>query len=306
MTLRSLAISLALLAAFVSNSWGQSKETPPSKAKAESRAQAQPRTDEQDAAADQRGTEKFPLSVKMVGVEKTQPSADKSAKEDEKQPTDWWMFGVTAIVAFIALLQLFAFIAQARYMKRTVFEMRKTTHTTIRAARASIKSAGAIVAAERARFFVVIDQCNLAHLVGKFQNEGRLTPGENISISFRFKNYGKTPGILKERIIDSVIAEELPETLPLLLRVKDFPETMIGSMNETKLDWFGPAELPTTEQMGAVMRNTKRFWLYGRLYYNDVFGNPQVHCFYFRSKSNAAMNHCVLEPVEPKGHKEST
>ena len=159
---------------------------------------------------------------------------------------------------------------------------------------------------ERGRFFIVLKNYNLSHLIKAVKDNGRLTPGENISIEFYFKNYGKTPGILKERVIGSVIAEELPDTLPLPLSVKDFPETMIGAGNCTKPDWFGPDTFPTGPEIGEVGRNNKRFWFYGRLYYDDVFGDPQVHCFYFRSKSNVAGDHCVLEPVEPKAHKKST
>jgi hypothetical protein len=174
------------------------------------------------------------------------------------------------------------------------------------AANAAKEAADAVSAVERARFFIVVEEHNLSHLVRTFQNVGRLTPGENISIKFCFKNYGKTPGILKERIIGSVIADELPDSLPLLLSIKDFPETMIGSADETKSDWFSPYTIPTTPEIGAIARNSIRFWLYGRLYYDDVFGEAQVHCFYFRSKSDAAANQCVLEPVEPKDHKKST
>lgn len=56
----------------------------------------------------------------------------------------------------------------------------------------------------------------------------------------------------------------------------------------------------------AIGRNNTRFWFYGRLYYKDVFGDPQVHCFYFRSKTNPSAEHCVSEPVEPEGHQKST
>jgi hypothetical protein len=205
----------------------------------------------------------------------------------------------TAALVFVAGIQAGLFVWQLRYMRQGIQD-------AATAANAAATSADALVASERARFFIVIDHCNLSHLVGLFQQSGRVRPGENVSVKFFFKNYGKTPGILKERVVNSVIAEELPETLALPLSVKNFRETMIGGGNSTDFEFFGPTDLPTNEQLAAIMRNNKRFWFYGRLYYNDVFGDPQVHCFYFRSRSNAAGDQCVLEPLEPEGHKKST
>jgi hypothetical protein len=210
------------------------------------------------------------------------------------------------VTFFIFLLQLIAFSLQACYMKRTVVEMRKTTHATIRATRAAGKSADAVVAVERARFFIVLERHNLSLLIKAVRDNGHLPPGENVNFTFSFKNYGKTPGILKEQVIGSVIADELPKTLFLPLSVKNFPETMIGGGFPTHPSNFGPDPAATSAEIGAIGRNNTRFWFYGRLYYDDVFGDPQVHCFYFRSKSSPNMEECVMEPVEPKGHKKST
>jgi hypothetical protein len=298
-------VALTLLAAFASESWGQSKQ--------QSSGNETPKT-EQTTKSDQRGTPNQPLSVNVVPTDEQKADAQKKDTEaavkatDDKKLVEYTGYQVLIgiVTFFIFVLQLIAFSLQARYMKRTVVEMRKTTHATIRATRAAGKSADAAVAAERGRFFIILENDNLGHLIGAFRNVGHLSPGENISIKFCFKNYGKTPCILKEQIIGYVIADRLPDSLLLPLSVKDFPETMIGSGNQTKSAFFSPDTPPTTDQIGAIVRNNARFWLYGRLYYDDVFGKPQVHCFYFRSHSNAAGNHCVLESIEPKDHKKST
>src|SRR6266478_4838934 len=54
MRFRCLAIALALLAAFTSDSWGQSKQPPPNKQTT------------QPPATDQRGTDQVPLAVKVL------------------------------------------------------------------------------------------------------------------------------------------------------------------------------------------------------------------------------------------------
>ena len=186
-----------------------------------------------------------------------------------------------------------------------IFTVRLAQSTRV-AADAAKESSDAAVAVERARFFIVLEDCNLSHLVTAFRDFGRLTPGDSINIKFCFKNYGKTPGILKLRIIGSLFAAELPDTLPLPLSVKDFPETMIGGDAQTMSSCFSPTIAPTADEIGSVMTNNLPFWFYGRLYYDDVFGRSQVHCFYFRSRSNSTGDSCVLEPVEPTGQKKST
>jgi hypothetical protein len=167
-------------------------------------------------------------------------------------------------------------------------------------------SADAAVAAERARFFIVIEKHNLTEIIEHVENRGALASGENFSIQCHFKNYGKTPGIIKELSIGSMIVPHLPDDLPFILSAKDFPEHMIGAGWSTQPDQFySPVTLPNDAQVRAIGRNTTRFWLYGRLYYDDVFGQHQVHCFYFRSVSTLGQK-CVLEPFEPKNQKKST
>lgn len=79
MKLRCLVIALALLAAFASDSWGQSKRPPGSDASSKQNTQS--------AAPDQRGTENMPLSVKILPGEKTGAETTKEKYEAEEKPT---------------------------------------------------------------------------------------------------------------------------------------------------------------------------------------------------------------------------
>ena len=215
---------------------------------------------------------------------------------------DPWSVLITAIgTVAIAGFTLTLWQSSEKMWKLT----RVSTVSARRAAKAAKISADAAYAAERARFFIVIEKHNLEEIIDNLDKRGSLAAGENISIKYHFRNYGKTPGILKEVVIDSVLASELPESLPLMLSTKDFPEFMIGGGTSTKSKDYSPATPPRGPQVAAVGRNNIRFWLYGRLYYDDVFGGHQVHCFYFRSQRKPGET-CALELVEPKNHKRST
>src|SRR5262249_44846174 len=70
----------------------------------------------------------LPEIVKAVEVD---PNATIPPKQDmkeiERNSTDWWMFGATIGIGFIGLLQLLAFIRQARYLRIAAQEMHATT-----------------------------------------------------------------------------------------------------------------------------------------------------------------------------------
>jgi hypothetical protein len=93
-----------------------------------------------------------------------------------------------------------------------------------------------------------------------------------------------------------------PQSNPVV--TKEFTEYMIGASGFTKPDGYSPVTGPNLSQVQAIGRNNARLWFYGRLYYDDVFGNHQVHKFYFRSvKINGG---CILQPFEYKDHNKST
>ena len=112
MKLRCLAIVLALLAAFASDSWGQSPPKNPD---------SEPKSAQQATPSDQRGTEQFPVIVKVVPTPKTAEESAADRKETEnKNASDWWLVKLTAALAFIGFLQLFVFGWQGIQLRRTV------------------------------------------------------------------------------------------------------------------------------------------------------------------------------------------
>jgi hypothetical protein len=198
----------------------------------------------------------------------------------------------TALLAFVSIFQGFLLL--------------RADKTARIAADAAKRSADSAFAAERARFFIVIESHNLTAVLGNVEGRGILAAGENFSIRYRFQNYGKTPAIIKVMTIDSMIATDPAEPPIHFLSIKDFPEYMIGAGGSTKVDWYSPMQAPHLSQVQAVGRNTARLWFYGRLYYDDVFGNHQVHKFYFRSVRTIGTGDCILQPYEYKDYNQST
>jgi hypothetical protein len=212
-------------------------------------------------------------------------------------PTDSVGLYTLVLAAFTAVLAIVSIFQGVLLLRAD-----KTTRI---AANAAMQSADAAFAAERARFFIVIEQHNLTNIIEHVERSGMLGGGENLWIRYHFQNYGKTPGIIKALSLNSIIAAEPADSPSHPVIVKDFLEYMIGTNSPTKQDSFGPITPPNLSQVQAIGRNSERFWFYGRLYYGDVFGNHQVHKFYFRSH-RVSGGVCTLQPFDYKDYNKST
>jgi hypothetical protein len=173
------------------------------------------------------------------------------------------------------------------------------------AAVAAKESADAAVAAERARFFIVIDGYNIGRILGAFEGTefgaiGRTTPP---TISYCFKNYGKTPGIIRETCLGITFAAD-PVIPVYLVKISSFPEYMIGADGSTAPKEISLYQSLTADQAGAISRNTGRLWFFGRMDYRDVFGEPQVHRFYFRTVM--IEGECILQPYDYEHYNQSS
>lgn len=124
MRLRRLVIGLAFLAAFASDSRGQSKQTT-----------SPPTQSGQASKAYDRGTEQSPVIVKVLPTKESEEKAAADARhEDEKAENDRrlarfteWLLWATAALSAIALLQLFVFSWQGIQLKASVIAARETS-----------------------------------------------------------------------------------------------------------------------------------------------------------------------------------
>lgn len=87
-----------------------------------------------DATQDERGTDKAPLSVKLLNTGKSKSeTAQEAQQEKDTTSTNRWVIRLGFVGVGIALLQLVAFIFQAIRLKQTIAVMRDTARRDLRA-----------------------------------------------------------------------------------------------------------------------------------------------------------------------------
>jgi hypothetical protein len=194
-------LALAVLVAFASDSWGQSKR-PPTK-----NQQEQAQSEQQKAAPDQRGTEQLPFIVQPLPAKKTAEIIENEKREaKEKANSDWWTWalGIFTIIALFG--QLTVFIAQAYFLWGTL-------KATAIAAKAGSDSVAASVDAfnklERPYIFV--------SNVQRFFHDDKRAPMGIASVAYQVGNHGKTPAIIEN--VRAVISSGTEPDTPI--RVDD-------------------------------------------------------------------------------------
>jgi hypothetical protein len=147
-------------------------------------------------------------------------------------------------------------------------------------ARAAEQSAKAAIAAERARFFIIIIKHNLNDVlatIGMYPNSPTMPLRFEPRIEYVFKNYGKTPGIINEVSHGLVVHPGPPEPV-YAVSGHLFVENMIAAGEGTENQTFdGPILFDSIADGLPILVGQKHIWFYGRFDYEDVFGNPQVH-----------------------------
>jgi hypothetical protein len=283
-----MALLMALLLAMLGDSWGQS-QPPSSRAPAaqSSQPQSTPANGNQTPHSDQRGTDKSPLIVK---IQPTQESDAKTAAdlkhEDEKTANDRAialftarLFWATVALSVIAFFQFVIFIWQG-------IQLRRTVGATNSSAKAAQESADALVAVERARFYVVI----AGHDLNRFIQTARRHPNSegmemsgDVRIDYSFKNYGKTPGLIIEISHGIALSEEPPVPVYTVVRQAPIEYMVAGSSSTEKHACEAQLAINSVGAAKLVETGRKRIWFYGRFDYRDVItGEHQVHRFYFR------------------------
>ena len=161
--------------------------------------------------------------------------------------------------------------------------------STRMAANAAKESADALTQSERAHIFIkieaqdflgVLSSANLANVTA----DGLVaTP---VTVEFRFKNYGKTPAILKEMSRDIIISADFPgkiEYFPI-----EFATTgrIVAADAETNPPMKCIRTRLSKRELTEIIRAQKSFWFYGRLLYDDIFGSGHEHRFIYQYSRN--------------------
>ena len=84
--------------------------------------------------SNERGTDKAPLAVKLLNTGKSEQEASQEAAQIQNENNaEWWVRVLTAALVGVGLLQLFAYIIQARRLKQTIGVMHDTAERQLRA-----------------------------------------------------------------------------------------------------------------------------------------------------------------------------
>ncbi len=280
---RAVIIALALLLARSGDSWGQSQRPP-------NRNQAQ--TTQQPATTDQRGTEKSPAFVKILPPEDAdakakQEAADRAAKD--ALDTNTIRLGIAAIA--VAFLQFIAIGVQAWFLWRTV----RVSGIAAKAAKDSADIAKRTLAVTQRAFVQVTDFPWL-------WRPDTDRPGKYFyDISPIIENVGNTPTVDMKIIRSSVLRDSvLPDDF-------DFPypiepgASLIGAHQKIRADGVNILD----DELLAVQRGEKYFYIWGTITYRDVFEDTPLHTTEFCTQIGRVIGN-PLDPRDPHNAKGTT
>jgi len=182
--------------------------------------------------------------------------------------------------------------------------------TTV-AANAARDSANAAIAAERARFHVVIEETNFDWVIRVVETNYSPPIDDDAAIespagvNYRFRNYGKTPGIIKEISMGMSVAPDDPIDPVYTVLLSPIKEHMIaGGEGQTSQKSYLMYRALSMKEARAIRSNEARLWFFGRIDYDDVFGSKHTHRFYFRSVTSG--DRCFLQSYDYKHYNQST
>jgi hypothetical protein len=175
---------------------------------------------------------------------------------------------------------------------------------------AARRSADAAYSTEQARFFIVFSGNNISAVLDRighpedyrqvFSVIGEQTPP---AIEYSFRNYGKTPGIIKELSLGMKISRE-PFDPVFPMSFKTFREYMIGGGDTWGPETFQFDRALTRAEAAAISSNVEALWFFGRIDYQDVFGSDHTHRFFF--KTIVLKDELYLQPVDHKHYNQNS
>jgi hypothetical protein len=155
------------------------------------------------------------------------------------------------------------------------------------AADSSKESAVALTQSERAHVFITI--INQRFMESWTEAElNRVTSnnmvGVPVSVEFAFKNYGKTPAILKEVCRDIILMPTFPDSIEYF-PVHFIPSARVVAAGESTDAWKCMQTHISKQDLNAVIRAQTSYWFFGRVLYDDIFGGGHEHRFIYQYNS---------------------
>jgi hypothetical protein len=218
----------------------------------------------------------------------TQPQTDTKSGEHSpgnKPEIAWWQDPVAVFtlgLVFIGVVQAGIFFGQMRLIGKSLGPAEQ-------AAKAAQAAAEHIPRVERAYLFVKVKNENFGVILSEYTKmtddnlEERI--GSSLVVDFSIENQGKTPAIIKGVSAQMFHYKALPDE-PGYGAPLDLPKNRhLGAEKESSPDIMVPMLAPTYGIVGSLMRAESAIWFYGRVTYDDIFGDPHEHRFCWRYSS---------------------
>jgi hypothetical protein len=249
---------------------------------------------QQSTTSEQRGTEEHPVVVKVIPTEKT---AEERAVEEkdrtDKSSSDWWLVGMTGILALVGTGQGIVFAFQAIKLRDSVNITRQISSQQERDMHSSISEASrAAVAMERVATGIAASVENTrqlgemqrdfwqrqmrAYLSVRFGGVVRQDSTKNYKFEIRviLANTGQTPAY---NVFCLSRANVLPFPLPegFSFETSEIPITSAGVLGPQQVFTTGSFvdRMLSGEEISEISKGSaKRLYLYGIVNYTDAFG----------------------------------
>lgn len=182
-----------------------------------------------------------------------------------------WLVGATILLTGIAAM---AAIGSMYYGRKAADAAAAAVVAGNRSADAATRSADAVVSVERAHFFVrvhaqsVQDLISQAAMVEAEHDGADIEP--KVSVTYKIRNFGKTPGILREITHRLVPLIDLPDE-PFYSDPAGLPyETVLVEGAETPQIDCTADECLSVRQAKDIQAGKCSMWFIGRIVYEDI------------------------------------
>lgn len=274
--LRLLAIFLLLLGATA-----QAQQSPQSARPTQTKST----TIKNQSIHDQRGTDQFPLAVKIIPTQQSQSEIEQDRNQKLQQAANEQQLTVfTGLLVLVGFLQFVAISVQAVFLW-LAFRVGKDAANA--ATRSATAAENAIVKLERA-FVAVGGFPWLWHhdtdRSGKFW----------YSIHPLIENRGNTPTKDMRIVVNSALRDsELPDNFEFPYSSEPGPSFIPPNGNMS-----GGERILLDDDLLAVQRGEKFFYIWGKIEYRDIFDGTPTHTTLFCTQISKVLGN-PLDPTTP-------
>jgi hypothetical protein len=222
------------------------------------------------------GSLQSPFFVQAIpGAQTAEERAQEAEDREEKKSADRWLVRWTAalflatlgLIVATLILAYFAF-RQMRDMEASIAVAEKSADAAKDAANAANITADAAVRAAQAHVYPVVENENVVGTV-----RSGISDSQQIKVSYRLRNYGKTPAIIKVAGAELVhgIRSEPPEQIIGELSFVEVVEVLAPNATTDpptvcSLRNFSSADIK------SIREGETTIWLHGFIEYKDVMG----------------------------------